>query len=121
MKRSGSSLLLLGLLLLTVLACQALTPGQGALSGSDLYMRLRDDALHMTSGPFGLQLDPGSTVPYGVLMDNVIDSQLTSTLTSFSSGDASLLLNSGNGRRDGGSLPGVRTAAKNLYLWRQVL
>lgn len=82
-----------------------------AVEASGMYDELRDMALAMKPGDLGLNASGNS--PYGIVMDIDIDGS-TATVTSFSTGDASLYLSSGGGTIGGGEHESVARAAKRF-------
>lgn len=106
---------------LVILACQTLysahqvsIPTQTTLTGKDLYLKIRIDTLETKAETLGLLVDPNSSIPYGVVMDTMLDSESVSTLISFASGDAGLVATSGHGRTDGIKFQNVQIAAKKF-------
>lgn len=115
MKVSKRAFIFVIFLTLATLACQALNNlGQPALTGKDLYLKQRTDALATKPEALGIKVDPNSNAPYGVMMDNMLDGSRICTLISFASGDASLICDSGNGRTDGIKFQKVEVASKKF-------
>ena len=80
--------------------------------GEAIYEELRTMALGLKPADLGLgEIRPGQ--PYGIVMDIDVDGQ-TATLTSFSSGDASLYLSTGGGTIGGGEHEVVANAARRF-------
>jgi hypothetical protein len=79
----------------------------------DLYEGLRNLAINLTPDQFQLSLPNDQTKVYGVVMDWDVG-RGTATLTSFTTGDASLYLSSGGGMLGGGQHQSVSNAAKSF-------
>lgn len=99
-------------LALTILACQTMTTP--FLTGKDLYLKQRSDALNTKPEDLGIRVDSNSNIPYGVMMENMLYEGGICTLISFASGDASLICDSGNGRTDGIKFQKVQEASKKF-------
>jgi hypothetical protein len=85
------------LVLLSMLACQSPYFGSENSSGpADIYLELRTVWFQTKPEALGLTSEPGSKVPYSVLMDMNVDGGLV-TLASSIVGDGSLLYGSGGG------------------------
>src|SRR5262245_59969016 len=99
-------------LALAIIACQPLTAP--ALTGKDFYLKQRNDALNTKPEAMGIKVDSNSNIPYGVMMENMLEGGGICTLISFASGDASLICDSGNGRTDGIKFQKVQDASKKF-------
>jgi hypothetical protein len=75
---------------------------------------LREDALKIKPEMLGMQVDVNRNTPYGVIMDDGLDSATTTTIVGYASGDAYLLTSSGRGNVDGIKYPNVNSAAKKF-------
>src|SRR6202034_1792143 len=84
---------------------------QAMTDGVQTYNGLRELALKTSPNDLKLQLDSGETIAYGVLMEMGLPKG-TATLTSYSTGDASLYLSTGGGVIGGIHHDNVRSAAK---------
>ena len=77
------------------------------------YVALRTAAINRKPGEIGLEVDPGSNQPYGIVMDwNV--GKATATLTSFATGDASMYYSTGGGYIGGITVDKIHAAAIRL-------
>lgn len=112
MKRTNlRNIFLLIVILMSTLACQALAGEQGdAGSPTDAYLGLRNIWFTSTPEDFGTQYEPGSAVPYAVVMDMGISGEVA-TLGSSNSGEASLYFSNGGGILGGGDYEDVRAAS----------
>jgi hypothetical protein len=81
----------------------------------EMYVKLRTAALHRTAAELKLNVDPNSNLPYGVIMDWNIG-QATSTIVSFSTGDASMYYSTGGGWLGGYSVENVNSASKKFVI-----
>lgn len=80
-----------------------------------MYVKLRTAAFHRTASELGLDVDPNSNQPYGVILDwNV--GQATSTIVSFSTGDASMYYSTGGGWLGGYGVEKVNSASKKFVI-----
>ena len=80
------------------------------------YEGVRAHALRVTPGDLGLKLRPGDPSVYGVVMDWSLP-EGTATVVAYSTGDASVYLDSGGGVIGGFAHSKVREAARR---WMQV-
>jgi hypothetical protein len=77
------------------------------------YVVLRTAALNRKAGEIGLEVDPSSNRPYGIVMDwNV--GKATATLVAFASGDASMYYSTGGGYIGGIGVENIHAAAIRL-------
>jgi hypothetical protein len=105
----GSASLLIAIFLAVTFA----SVGTHAMTeGEQTYKGLRELALKISPEDFGLKLGDGITA-YGVLMEFTLP-KATVTLTSYSSGDASLYISSGGGILGGIGHEAVRNAARQF-------
>jgi hypothetical protein len=86
-----------------------LTPQERA----EVYAKLRKQALRMTPRLLGIKTTPDGVQPYGILMETGYP-EAVATLTSFSSGDASLYFSKGGGVIGGIGHEPVRAAARQF-------
>jgi hypothetical protein len=101
------------LLLLSILACQGTSFGSensASPAPSDVYLDLRTLWFQTKPEDLGITAEPGSKVPYAVLMDMSVDGDLV-TLASSIVGDGSLLYGSGGGFIGGVGHENVRKAS----------
>jgi hypothetical protein len=99
------------LVLLSILACQGMNFGsEKSSSPADVYLDLRTLWFQTKPEDLGIPAEPGSKVPYAVLMDMSIDGDLV-TLASSIVGDGSLLYGSGGGIIGGVELESVSKAS----------
>jgi hypothetical protein len=99
------------LVLLSMLACQSTYFGsENSSVPADVYLELRTLWFQTKPEDLGITSEPGSKVPYAVLMDMNVDGDLV-TLASSIVGDGSLLSGAGGGIIGGVEHENVRTAS----------
>jgi hypothetical protein len=81
--------------------------------GEQAYKGLRELALKISPDELGLKLDSNATTAYGVVMEFTLP-KATVTLTSYSSGDASLYFSTGGGVLGGVGHETVRNAVRKF-------
>ena len=80
-----------------------------------MYVELRTAAINRKASELGLDVDPNSNKPYGIIMDwNV--GQATSTIVSFATGDASMYYSTGGGWLGGSGVEEVNSASKQFVI-----
>ena len=85
------------LVFLSILACQSTYFGsENSSSPADVYLDLRAVWFKTEPEDLGITSEPGSKVPYAVLMDMSVDGDMV-TLASSIVGDGSLLFSTGGG------------------------
>jgi hypothetical protein len=100
--------------LLSILACQSIVPGSGTDSTpADVYLDLRNIWFETTPEDLQISYEPGSNLPYVVIMDMDIDGD-TATIASSIVGDGSLYTSTGGGYIGGVGHENVRTASKQF-------
>jgi hypothetical protein len=82
-------------------------------AGEQAYQGLRELALKVSPGDLRLKLDGDGVTAYGVVMEFALP-KATVTLTSYSSGDASLYFSTGGGILGGVGHETVRNAARQF-------
>ena len=80
-----------------------------------MYVELRTAALHRKESELGLDVEPNSNQPYGIVMDCNIG-QATSTIVSFATGDASMYYSTGGGWLGGFGVEKVSSASKEFVI-----
>lgn len=97
-------------ILLSILACQSIAPQSAP---EDVYLDLRN--LWFETKPEDLQIsyEPGSKVPYAVVMDMSLDKETVSIASSIV-GDGSMYTSTGGGVIGGVAHENVRTASKQF-------
>jgi hypothetical protein len=80
-----------------------------------MYMELRTAALLRKASELGLDVEPNSNQPYGIVMDWNIG-QATSTIVSFATGDASMYYSTGGGWLGGFGVEKVSSASKEFVI-----
>jgi hypothetical protein len=105
------------ILFVFTMACglSSLSPqtADSAPTPEDIYIQLRQTALAIQASDLNIVPAPGSTVPYGVVMDISLDSG-TATFVSFISGDGSMYTSTGGGVIGGIGHENVRSASINF-------
>ena len=97
-----------------ILAVAFASEGTHAVTeGEQTYKGLRELALKISPEDFGLKRDDDRIAAYGVLMEFTLP-KATVTLTSYSSGDASLYFSTGGGILGGIGHETVRNAARQF-------
>lgn len=107
-------MVLVAFLTMAIQGCQSPAPTQSTLSGKDLYLKARNDAIEINPLALGIFVNPFSNTPYGVVEDDVIAPGVDSTLISYASGAAGLIFSTGRGRTDGIKYQSVQIAAKKF-------
>jgi len=99
------------IIILSILACQNTIIGSEATPPpADIYLDLRNTWLTTKPEDLALTFEPGSKVPYAILMDMGIDGD-TATIASSIVGDGSLLTSTGGGYIGGVEVENVRQAS----------
>jgi hypothetical protein len=88
--------------------------------GEQAYKGLRELALKISADELGLKLDGDRITAYGVLMEFTLP-KATVTLTSYSTGDASLYFSTGGGVLGGVGHETVRNAARQFVSSAQTI
>ncbi len=86
---------------------------EAAAEPASIYLGLRGQALKVTARDIGLEVTPGSSEPYGILMETGL-ARGVATLVSLADGTASLYLSNGGGIIGGAGHDSVRKAAKGF-------
>jgi hypothetical protein len=94
----------------SALACQSILPNKPAEPPADVYLGLRNIWFTTKPDELGVEYEPGSTVPYAIVMDIGFDGD-TATIVSSIFGDGSMYTSTGGGILGGIDHENVRNAS----------